>query len=162
MKVDFILNGEDISVQAAAGERLSGILRLQDSLPSVRGDCGSGHCGLCLVILDGRTVPACLVPAFRVHRAEVITIEGFVQTDEYVDLREGFSKTGAEPCAFCRGAVLLAASSLLEEDLKPNPREILERLSAVFCRCHDPHALVRGVQAAAALRARRVYSRANQ
>ncbi len=162
MKLDFILNGEDVSCQAEAGERLADILRERFSLLGVRADCRSGHCGLCLVLLNGRTVPACLVPAFRVRGSEVVTIEGFELTDEYADLREGFRKAGAEPCDFCRGAVLVAAASLLEEHPRPNPPEILERLSAVFCRCHDPLALVRGVQTAAELRARRMYFRANR
>ena len=162
MRLDFILNGEDVSCQADAGERLSEILRENFSLLGVRGDCRSGQCGLCLIVLNGRTIPACLVPAFRVRGAEVVTIEGFEQTDEYSDLMEGFRRVGAEPCEFCRGAVMLAATALLEEYPRPEPREILEHLSAVFCRCHDPNALVRGVQAAAELRARRMYFRANR
>lgn len=162
MKLDFILNGEDVSCQAEAGDRLSEILRDRFSLLGVRSDCGSGHCGLCLVTLNGRAVPACLVPAFRVRGAEVVTIEGFEQTDEYADLKEGFRKAGAEPCEFCRGAVLISAAALLEDRPRPEPQEILERLSAVFCRCHDPAVLVRGVQTAAELRARRMYFRANR
>lgn len=89
-------------------------------------------------------------------------MEGFSQTDEYQDIREGFSKAGAEPCVFCRNAVFLAASALLEEIPRPEPQEILEHLSTVFCRCHDPAALVLGVQTAAELRARRMYLRANR
>lgn len=162
MKLDFILNGEDVSCQAEAGERLSEILRERFSLLGVKSDCRSGHCGLCLVSLNGRTVPACLVPAFRVRGSEIVTIEGFEQTDEYTDLLEGFRKSGAEPCVFCRGALFLAAASLLEERPRPEAQEILERLSSVFCRCHDPPALVRGVQAAADLRARRMYFRAHR
>lgn len=162
MKLDFILNGEDVSCQAEAGDRLSNILRERFSLLKVKDDCRSGHCGLCLVILNGRIVPACLVPGFRVRGSEVVTIEGFELTDDYESLREGFRKAGAEPCEFCRGALYLAAAALLEEQPRPEASEILERLSAVFCRCHDPTALVLGVKTAAELRARRIYFRANR
>lgn len=162
MKLDFILNGEDVSCQAEAGERLSDVLRDRFSLLGVRSDCRSGSCGLCLIILDGRTLPSCLVPAFRVQGAEVVTIEGFALTDEYTDIREGFRKGGAELCDFCRPAVFLSTSALLEEVPRPEPQEILERLSSVFCRCHDPTAILRGVQSAAELRARRMYTRANK
>lgn len=162
MKLVFILNGEDVSYQAEASERLSDILRDHFPVPGVRSDCKTGRCGLCLVIFNGRVVPSCLIPAFRVRGAEVVTIEGFVQTDEYADINEGFLKAGAEPCEFCRGAVILATSALLEEKPRPTPEEILEHLSAVFCRCHEPAALVRGVQAAAEIKARRTYFRANK
>ncbi len=162
MKLDFILNGEDVSCQAEAGDRLADILRERFSLLGVKEDCRSGHCGLCMVSLNGRAVPSCLVPAFRVRGAEVVTIEGFELTDDYADLREGFRKAGAEPCEFCRGAVFLSAAALLDERPRPEAPEILEHLSAVFCRCHDPAALVRGVKTAADLRARRMYFRANR
>jgi len=162
MKLNFILNGEDVSCEAELNERLSDILRDRFSLKGVRSDCRSGTCGLCLVILDGRTLPSCLIPAFRVRGSEVVTIEGFAQTDEYMDIRDGFLKAGAEPCEFCRGAVFLAVSALLDEKPRPNPQEILDNLSAVFCRCHDPAVLVRGVQTAAELRARRIYFRASK
>ncbi len=162
MKLDFILNGEDVVCEAEAEDRLSDLLRERFFLLGVRSDCRIGNCGLCLVIFNGRTLPSCLVPAFRVRGAEVVTIEGFSQTDEYQDIREGFQKAGAEPCEFCRGAVFLATSSLLEERSRPSPREILDQLSAITCRCHDPSALIKGVQTAAELRARRMYSRAGK
>lgn len=162
MKVDFILNGEDVSCQADAGERLSRILRDTFSLLGVKEDCRSGHCGLCLVTLNGLAVPACLVPAFRVRGAEVVTIEGFRQTEDYEYIRKGFEKAEAEPCEFCRGAVFLSTAALLEERPRPETPEILENLSAVFCRCHDPESLVRGVKSAAELRARRMNFRANR
>jgi carbon-monoxide dehydrogenase small subunit len=162
MTVSFILNGEDVSAKARSADRLSDFLREAFALLGPRSDCRCGHCGRCLVFLDGRLVPACLVPAFAVRGKEVVTIEGFSQTADYSDIAEGFKSAGVESCGFCAAPRIMAASALLERHPRPMPREILEYMSCAPCRCTDPEAIVRGVVAASELRARRLYRRAGQ
>jgi carbon-monoxide dehydrogenase small subunit len=102
------------------------------------------------------------VPAFSVRGKEVVTIEGFAQTEDYRDIAEGFRSAGAESCGFCEAPKFLAASALLERTPRPSPRQILEHMSSVPCRCTDPEAIVKAVQAVSELRARRLYRRAGQ
>jgi aerobic carbon-monoxide dehydrogenase small subunit len=162
MTVSFILNGEDVSANARSVDRLSDLLRSVFGLLGVRSDCRAGRCGRCLIFLDGRLVPSCIVPAFNVRGKEVITIEGFAQTEDYRDIAEGFSTAGVETCGFCEASKIMAAAALLEKNPRPSPREILEHLSSAPCRCTDPQALVAAVQAVSELRARRRYRRAGQ
>ncbi len=162
MTVTFILNGEDVSAQARSVDRLSDLLRDSFGLLGLRSDCRCGRCGRCLLFLDGRLVPSCLVPAFKVRGREVVTLEGFVQTEDYRDVAEGFKSAGVEGCGFCEGPKILAAAALLERSPRPSRQEILEHMSSAPCRCTDPEALVRGVQAVAEIRARRLYRRAGQ
>lgn len=162
MTISFILNGEDVSVGIRSGDRLADVLRGHFGLLGVAVDCRRGVCGRCLVFLDGALVPSCLVPAFRARGKEVITIEGFAQTEDYADLVEGFKEAGVETCGFCETGKLLAAAALLERHSRPNGEEVLAAMASVSCRCTDPEALVKGVQAAAELRARRLYHRARQ
>ncbi len=162
MTLSFILNGEDVSAKARSVDRLSDLLRESFGLLGVASDCRCGRCGRCLVFLDGKLVPSCIVPAFGVRGREVVTIEGFSQTDEYQDLAEGFRSSGVETCGFCEPSKIMAAAALLERRPRPTQKEILEQLSAVPCRCSDPVALVRAVQAAADRRARRLYRRGRQ
>jgi carbon-monoxide dehydrogenase small subunit len=162
MTFSFILNGEDVSVRARTGDRLSDILRSSFGLLGVQSDCRSGRCGRCLVFLDGRLVPSCLVPAFRARGSEIVTIEGFALTDEYQDIVAGFASAGMETCGFCESGKILAAAALLDHRSRPTPEEILEQLSSAPCRCTDPESLVKAVQAAAEHRARRLYRRASQ
>lgn len=75
MTISFILNGEDVSLNARSYERLSDVLRGRFGLLGVRSDCRRGVCGKCLVFLDGRIAPSCLLPVFRVRGHEVITID---------------------------------------------------------------------------------------
>lgn len=162
MTLSFILNGEDVNVRARTGDRLSDILRESFGLLGLQSDCRCGRCGRCLVFLDGRLIPSCIVPAFRARGSEIVTVEGFALTDEYQDILEGFAEAGVETCGFCESGKIMASAALLERKSRPSPEEILEQLSCVPCRCTDAESLVKAIQAAAERRARRLYRRAGQ
>lgn len=160
MTLPFILNGEDVSARIRSVDRLSDVLRSDFGLLGLQSDCRCGSCGRCLILLDGRLVPSCIIPAFRIRGREVVTIEGFAQTDEYQDIVAGFRSAGVENCGFCDASKILATAALLERRARPTNAEILEQLSSAPCRCTDPEALLRGVLAAADRRSRRIYRRA--
>jgi aerobic carbon-monoxide dehydrogenase small subunit len=162
MTVSFILNGEDVSAKARSVDRLSDILRDSFGLLGVRSDCRCGRCGRCLVFLDDRLVPSCIIPAFAVRGKEVVTVEGYAQTEDYIDIAAGFMDAGVVTCGFCEGPKIMAAAALLERRPRPSAGEILEQMSSAPCRCTDPEALVKAVLAVAERRARRIYRRAGQ
>ena len=162
MTISFILNGDDVSVGIRSGDRLADVLRGHFGLLGVAVDCRRGVCGRCLVFLDGSLVPSCLLPAFKARGREVVTIEGFSQTDEYADVSQGFFLAGVETCGFCETGKILVASALLDHSSRPSEEEILAAMASVSCRCTDPDLLVKGVQMASELRARRLYHRARQ
>lgn len=160
MTISFILNGEDVSAKVRSVDRLSDILREGFGLLGVRSDCRCGRCGRCLVFLDGRLVPACIVPAFAARGREIITIEGYALTEDYADIRAGFKDAGVVTCGFCEASKTMAIAALLERSPRPSPEQILEQLSSAPCRCTDPDSLVKAAQAAAERRAKRLYHRA--
>jgi aerobic carbon-monoxide dehydrogenase small subunit len=162
MTINFILNGEDVSAKVRSADRLSDILRDSLGLLGVRSDCRCGRCGRCLVFLSGRLVPSCIVPAFAARGKEIITIEGFAQTEDYIDIAAGFMDAGVVTCGFCEGPKIMAAAALLERDPRPDPETIIEHMSSAPCRCTDPESLVKAIQAVAERRARRIYRRAGQ
>jgi carbon-monoxide dehydrogenase small subunit len=159
MTLGFILNGEDVVVKADAERRLVDILRNNFKLMGVREGCLSGICGSCSVIFNNRVVPSCLIPAFRIRGSEIITIEGFSQTDEYQDIREGFSRAGVETCGFCDTGKILAVETLIERNLRPTREEILAGFQGVKCRCTEPDSLIEGVLTTCDIRQRRLYGR---
>lgn len=162
MTVSFILNGEDVSANVRSVDRMADVLREGFGLLGLRPDCRCGRCGRCLVFLDGRLVPSCVLPAFSVRGKEVVTIEGFSQTEDYRDIAEGFKSAGVQTCGFCDAPKILAMADLLERMPRPSPREILVHMSAVPCRCTDPDAIVKAAQAVIERRSRRIYRRAGQ
>ncbi|GAB1484344.1 (2Fe-2S)-binding protein [Treponema sp.] len=161
MTVGFILNGEDVVVQASADKRLLDILRDSFRLFSAKAGCRVGRCGSCSIIFNGKVVPSCLIPAFSVRGGEVITLEGFSQTDEFQDIAEGFAREGVETCGYCDAAVILATEALFEHNPQPDKEEILAAFDGVLCRCTDPRILAAGVAAAADIRQGRLYGRSS-
>ena len=161
MTLSFILNGEDVLVRCEANVRLIDILRTNFSLAGAKAGCLSGKCGFCAVILNGNVVHACLVPAFRLRGCEVITLEGFSQTDEYHDIITGFTQANLQRCGYCEAGIIMNAGALLEKIIRPSRKEILGAFSGIKCRCIDPDRLVQGIENAVEIRQRRLYGRTN-
>ena len=159
MNISFILNGEDIVISAEANVRLIDILRLNFGLLGAKIGCLTGKCGLCAVLFNGNVSHACLIPAFRLSGSEIITIEGFSQTDEYQDITAGFSQANLENCGYCSTSKILNAWALLERIKRPSPQEILHAFGGINCRCNDPEKLIEGIEKAVELRQWRLYGR---
>ena len=159
MTLGFILNGEDVIIRCDVNVRLVDILRVNFSLLGAKAGCLSGKCGLCAVLFNGSVCHACLIPAFKVHGSEIITIEGFSQTDEYQDIMTGFSEAGLRNCGYCQTSKVLHADALLNRNKRPSRQEILEAFNGIKCRCIDPDELVESIEITAEIRQRRLYGR---
>ena len=159
MTVKFILNGEDVAINAEANQRLITILREHFSLTAAKADCLDGNCGACTVIFNGAVSPACLIPAFRIQGSEVITLEGFSQTDEYQDIAAGFAGAAVESCGCCDAGKILTTELLLEQSLNPGRDEFAAAFRGIRCRCTAGENLYQGILAAGEERRRRMYGR---
>jgi carbon-monoxide dehydrogenase small subunit len=157
--IGFILNGEDVVIRSEADVRLIDILRGYFGLLGAKAGCLTGKCGVCSVIFNGDVSQACLIPAFRIRGSEIITIEGFSQTDEYQDIMTGFTQAGLENCGYCKTGKILCAAALLERKERPNREEILAGFSGIKCRCTDPETLVEALKVTSEIRQRRLYGR---
>jgi carbon-monoxide dehydrogenase small subunit len=161
MTINFTLNGEEITTNIDSSLRLLDILQRDYGLSGAKSGCRAGRCGLCLVKFNGELAAACLLPAFRLRGSEIITIEGFRQLDEYMDIEQGFKKADCSPCSACYGAKVLITDTLLEKSMSPasnelSDHEILEAFDGIRCRCTDPLPLIAGVRAAIEERRRRL------
>ena len=160
MTLGFILNGEDVLADTGATVRLVDILRDGFNLLGTKSGCCIGNCGACSVIFNGNLVKSCLVPAFKIRGGEIITIEGFSQTDDYEDIIRAFDETGLESCGFCNTGKILTAETLLSKNRRLPREEILAGFHGIRCRCTDPERLVQAVLTAFEYRNRRLYGRA--
>ena len=159
MTIGFILNGEDVVVRADAETRLVDVLRDTFNLSGAKPGCYTGKCGACSVILNGDVVKACLIPVFKIRDSEIITIEGFSQTDEYQDIVRAFAEAGVESCGFCDTGKILAMEAVLSRNPRISAEETLAGFNGISCRCTDPEGLVRAAMTAVEYRRRRLYGR---
>ena len=161
MTISFILNGEDVLVHSEASVRLIYILRREFGLFGAKAGCLSGQCGACSVIFNSQVIPACLIPAFKIRGSEVITIEGFSQTNEYQEITYGFEQAKLVNCGYCDAGKILCAEALLDKTPNPSKEQILKGFSGIKCRCTNSERLVEAVNIIAGMRQRRQYGRAS-
>jgi carbon-monoxide dehydrogenase small subunit len=160
MMADFILNGMDVSVHCDPRERLSDILHDRLGVASVRKGCGTGRCGSCLVLLDGKAVPSCIVPAFQARSREIITYEGLQGMAEHEDLSRAFREAGVDACAYCLPGKYVLAEYLAERLKEPDRDAIRRGLSGASCRCDDGESMVAAIELAIEYRRERRYGKA--
>ena len=159
MKIGFILNGEDISIEADEGDRLLDILRNVLNLSGTKCGCYMGNCGACSVLVNGEMVKSCLIPAFKIKDCEIITIEGFSQTDEYSDYEESILKNEFYNCDVCNSGKILAMEALLNQNPKPLKDDILHAFAGIKCRCTSPYELINNVYSVMENRRRRLHGK---
>jgi len=129
------LNGEEVTVEVKPSAMLVEVLRDQLELTGTKVACGEGECGACTVLLDGKPVNSCLVPALKAQGREVMTVEGLAPLGDLHPLQRAFVEHGAVQCGYCTPGMLMSAKALLDHN--PNPREDEVRLSISgnLCRC---------------------------
>jgi len=155
MIIDFVLNGSRRTAEADPGETLMDLLR-RLGMKSVKNGCDDGYCGACAVLLDGRPVPACLVPALRAHGRSVETIEGLAGHDGLHPVQRAFVEAGAVQCGYCTPAQELVTKALLAAVPRPTEAQVREALAGCPCPCSGGVAPVAAVlEAIATARGRR-------
>ena len=135
MKIAFQLNGEACEHDVSGMTRLLDLLREECLATGAKEGCGEGECGACTVMIDGRAVCSCLVPAVQVAGAEVVTVEGLASEDGLHAIQQAFIDHGAAQCGICTPGFIVMAKALLDENPHPTRREAREAMAGNLCRC---------------------------
>ena len=149
MKIDLTVNGTRKRLTIEPGERLLDLLR-REGYVGVKIGCGTGDCGACAVLLNGRAVNSCLVFAAKADGGEVITIEGLEQNGRLHPVQQAFLDEGGIQCGYCTPGMVISAVDLLSRNPHPTEDEIQRGLSGNLCRCTGYVKQIRAVQRAAA------------
>jgi len=132
--IKLTLNDRKMEVNIQPGELLLETMRRLGCW-SVKHGCETGECGSCSVLLDGRLVPSCLLPAAHADGHSILTVEGLAEGTELHPIQAAFMETGAIQCGYCTPGMLLATKALLDKERNPDLLQAREALSAVLCRC---------------------------
>ena len=150
MKIDFVLNGRPVTVEAPASLTLLKLLRDGLGLVGSKPGCEIGECGACSVLIDGEVVNACLTLAPQVHGRTVVTIEGIHAPDGGPnDLQMALVEQGAVQCGYCTPGMVMQAAWLLSENPEPTEAEIRLGISGNLCRCTGYQNIVKSIEEAA-------------
>src|SRR5204862_4058912 len=137
VKVTLEVNGALHSVDANPWKRLLDVLREDLDLPGTKEGCGEGECGACSVLMDGRSVCSCLVPASQAGDAKIVTVEGLAKGPRLTALQRAFLELGGAQCGICTPGMLITATELLRRNRGrvPGDEEVREALAGNLCRC---------------------------
>jgi carbon-monoxide dehydrogenase small subunit len=128
--------------------RLLDVLREDLELTGTKEGCGEGECGACSVLIDGELVNSCLVPVMQVQGADITTIEGLAEVDQFCSVQDSFLRHGGAQCGICTPGMIMASWSLLQRNPHPQADEIREALAGNLCRCTGYQKIVDAVQSA--------------
>lgn len=128
------VNGQKKRFSIAANDILLDVLR-REGYTGVKKGCGTGDCGACTVIVNGKAVNSCMMMAAQADGAEITTVEGLARNGELHPLQQSFLEHGAAQCGFCIPGMLLSAKAFLDENPKPTREEVREAILGNLCRC---------------------------
>ncbi len=146
--ITFNVNGKEVCVQVTPGEMLVDVLRGKLGLTGTKVGCREGECGACSIILNGKLVTSCIVPAMKAAGGTILTIEGLEQNGELHAVQKRFVEDGAIQCGFCTPAMVLAGKALLDENPHPTREEIQLAISGILCRCTGYQKIIKAIDSA--------------
>jgi aerobic carbon-monoxide dehydrogenase small subunit len=147
--IKFTLNGRIVETDAPATVRLLDLIRDEYLLIGTKEGCGEGECGACSVFVNNLLQNSCLIPIGSIAGADIQTIEGIMDTEQFKILDESYSNAGGVQCGYCIPGMVMASAALLSKNPHPSEAEIREGISGNLCRCTGYNMIVDAINQAA-------------
>ena len=132
--MEFVVNNKAVTTSAAERTPLLYVLRNELGLRAAKYGCGTGHCGACTVLVDGRPENSCEFEVSLVEGCRVTTLEGLPNTDLH-PVQQAFIEEQAAQCGYCTAGLIMRLVSLLETTPCPVVPEVRSALDRHLCRC---------------------------
>ncbi|MEZ5376446.1 MAG: (2Fe-2S)-binding protein [Acidimicrobiales bacterium] len=144
------INGRSCSADVEPRTLLVHYLRDAIGLTGTNVGCDTSSCGACTIHIDGEAAKSCTMLAVQARGANITTIEGMAAADGTLHpMQEAFRQCHGLQCGYCTPGMVMAATSLLNENPNPTEAEVREGLEGNLCRCTGYHNIVKSVLSAA-------------
>jgi len=147
--MNLTVNGTTRAVDAKPDTPLLYVLRNELGLVGSRFGCGSGQCGACYVLVDGRPMASCDLPVSFAIGKQITTVEGLGPNGELHAVQRALIAEQAAQCAYCMSGIAVSAAALLARNPSPSESEVRQALDKHLCRCGSHNRVVRAVLRAA-------------
>ncbi len=123
-----------------ADETAIELLRERCGLTGSKLVCGSGVCGACTVLVEGKPMVGCLLPAVQLADRSIQTIE-FYGADNLHPVQRAFMAHDGLQCGYCTPGFVVEAIAFYEHWRRshgtelPSHEQIAEALAGHLCRC---------------------------
>src|SRR5690242_19012552 len=110
------------------------VLRNDLGLVGSRFGCGSGQCGACFVLVDGRPMASCDLPISFLEDKSITTVEGLGRNGDPHPVQKALLAEQAAQCGYCMSGIAVSAAALLSQTPFPTEEEIRKALDKHLCR----------------------------
>jgi len=149
MAVQLTVNDAKRTVSADPEKPLLWVLREDLGLPGTKFGCGAGLCGACTVMIDGKTVRACMTPISAAAGKHVTTIEHVATTPVGKRVSDAWVELDVPQCGYCQAGQIMSATALLTAQPKPDVAAIDAAMRGNLCRCATYLRIRKAIQSAA-------------
>jgi nicotinate dehydrogenase subunit A len=148
------VNGKNHTLKAELATPLLYVLRNDLSLNGPKYGCGLQQCGSCMVLMDGKAEPSCMIPASACENKKIITLEGLASGNgELHPVQKAFVEEQAAQCGYCLNGMVMNTVALLKENPKPDDDAIKAGLQRSLCRCGSQSRIIKAVKRASGQKA---------
>ncbi len=163
MKIECTIDKIPRTLYVNGSKPLNLILEYDVGAKSMIGECSGKMCGNCIVLLDDKAVLSCLIPAFQIQNAQIVTFEGFQKTRFSQDVERAYADTGFYPCSHCYASKSLILESILQQIEKTkeglpeklDEETVVREMNLNRCSCLDAHEIIDIYNAASGYRRKR-------
>ncbi len=145
--IHFTVNGKAVTTRLDRDKKLLDILRDELNLTGTKRGCDTAVCGACTVVVDGRAMKSCALPATRLEGVDVLTIEG-ISVDAVHPIQQALIDAGAVQCGFCTPGIVMELYALFTANPDAEESEIINALNRHLCRCTGYEAILEGARTA--------------
>jgi carbon-monoxide dehydrogenase small subunit len=147
--ISLTVNGQPYELAVEPHWTLLETVREHVGLTGSKEGCGTGDCGACSMIVDGKLITSCLMLAPEAEGADVTTIEGLARNGDLHPIQQAFIDTGGVQCGFCTPGMIMATKALLDANPRPTLDDVRLGLAGNLCRCTGYAKIYEAVAAAA-------------
>jgi aerobic-type carbon monoxide dehydrogenase small subunit (CoxS/CutS family) len=133
--VTLTVNGQNREIFVEPRRTLLDALRKDLGFTGTKKACDEGTCGACTVLLDGKTIYACMALAVECEGKLIETIEGLEKNGQVHPIQQAFIEEDALQCGFCTPGQVLSVKALLDVNQNPTTDEVRHALTGNLCRC---------------------------
>ena len=149
-EVTMTVNGKSVTADVEGRTLLASFLREDLRLTGTHVGCDTSQRGARVVHVDGKAIKSCTMFAAEADGATVDTIESQANPDGSLNaIQQAFQDHHGLQCGYCTPGMVMAATSLLEENPNPTEEDVRLGLEGNLCRCTGYHNIVQSVLAAA-------------